>query len=833
MKKQKAIPGMEEHDLEVQALSQLNATHYKEAIRLFKKLLQTSDNDEWHQKLAHCYVQRAIQFATKGMYKEALVLWENHVPHTQAPYDANEQYIFWLIQTNNQVNIQTSLGELSAQQLDKQYPALAAVLGVLMLTEHPEFEKNLPQDSIFITHFKIVQTALQAYLDNDSDKLVETLKLLPYRSAFRDFRTLLNAAVLMSRSMEQAKSLLAKIPANSAYFQAARIMLVCIKEGSELAEGLVQLSHQQCAVLSDIKGFNKTQLDFIQDFSLQHDKLTDKAQFKMAIQYQALLETELAQHFCQSILVSYPAGKKEFNKHFNKASDFEENRVKAIKCEQDNNLHGAEHHWRYCVDILNDEEADNGLKIALILRRLAVRESDEEDRIDGFIDSLAYDPGDRDSYLKITQYYSRQEETAKEYKKWLTKTLEQFPQDIEVLTQAVKAATRNKTYKKASQYAAKILKIDPLNTYAKQTLFSSHLAHARRLMREKTYRLVEKEISQAEKLNIGKTYQYQIQLMRALLCFANEDKQQGLQRIVKVLGILHAAPVNSHFQAVMEALLNGLPVATIMRELPPAKEHLLSVQELTELIQQLEQYAVDSDDREYLHKAIEKIKAPLKKSLSGQDYPEELLISLCKVLDNIGHFELIRHCVRSIPHKWNKPIWKYYRVYADTNGDAVSCSNFQVQHLQFVYDEARENKAYQASILIEKYLDRYFDAHPQQGAGFLDELFGGFGGDEDEDYDPLEELFGHLDEDMMAMLNDKAESIMKKLTPEKLIQGVMKKAGNNQTILMAIMQNPDILTALMILKAADSLNMDVEVDMDDVIDVFEITENSNPFPFPF
>ena len=261
---------------------------------------------------------------------------------------------------------------------------------------------------------------------------------------------------------------------------------------------------------------------------------------------------------------------------------------------------------------------------------------------------------------------------------------------------------------------------------------------------------------------------------------------------------------------------------------------MLSVQEVTELIQQLEQYAVESDDREYLHKAIEKIKAPLKKSLSGQDYPEELLISLCKVLDNIGHFELIRHCVKSIPIKWNKPIWKYYRVYADTNGDAVNCSNVQVQRLQFAFDESRESKDYQASILIEKYLDRYYAAHPQQGMGFLDELFGGFVDEDDEDYyDPMEEIFGHLDESEMMKLNKKAELIMKKVTPEKLIQGVMKKVGNNETMLMAIMKNPDILTALMILKAADELKMDIEVDIEDVMDAFEINESGNPFPFPF
>ncbi|NOR80451.1 MAG: hypothetical protein GQ529_06400, partial [Methyloprofundus sp.] len=627
MKKQKSISGLADHELEAQALSQLTAAKYKEAIRLFKKLLQTADNDEWHQKLAYCYVQRAIDFAAKGMYKEALVLWENHIQHAQPPYAAYDQYIIWLIQTNKLPSIEKNLAELTTEQLDKQYPQLAAVLGLLTLTQHPEFQQELPQDSVFIAHFNIVQAALQAYQENDSEKLNATLKLLPYRSAFRDFRTLLNASIAIQEPVEQARSLLAKIPANSPYFQAAKLLLACTKEGSELAEELVQLNHHQCSVIGEIKGLNKKQLDFIPHYSRQHDNLSDKVQFNLTIQYHSLVGTELARHFCQAVLARYPAGNKEFNKHFGAANEFEENRIKALNCEQDNNIYDAEYYWRSCLRYLNNEDAGDNLKAALILRRLAARESDAEERTSLLIESLDYDNSDRNSYLKIIEYYSQQQETAKEYKQWLANTLKQFPQDVEVLTQAVKAATRNKTYKKASQYAAKILKFDPLNTFAKQTLFSSHLAHARRLMREKNYHLVEKEITQAEKLNIGKAHHKQLQLMRALHCFASEDKQQGLQRISKELDSLHTNPVSTHFQATMEALLNGFPVATILRELPPEKEYLLSTPELTALIEQIKRYATDDEEQESLHKALEKIKAPLKKSLSAHDYPEELLLS--------------------------------------------------------------------------------------------------------------------------------------------------------------------------------------------------------------
>jgi hypothetical protein len=84
------------------------------------------------------------------MHKEAQVLWENHTQFSQPPYEAYDQYITWVVLSNNQVNIQTSLKSLSAQQLDKQYPELATILGFLMLTRHPEFEQLLVQDSVHL-----------------------------------------------------------------------------------------------------------------------------------------------------------------------------------------------------------------------------------------------------------------------------------------------------------------------------------------------------------------------------------------------------------------------------------------------------------------------------------------------------------------------------------------------------------------------------------------------------------------------------------------------------------------------------------------------------------
>lgn len=828
-KKKTSDASYKENNLEEQALSQLNSAKYKDAISLYKKLLQDSDNDEWQKQLAYCYLQRALAFAEKGMFKEALVLWENHSQYAKPPYEAFDHYISWVIQSKNQNKIQSCLKQLTVQQLDKQYPHLAAALGSLLITEYSGFQQYLPQDSVFIAHYKIVQTGLQAYQDNELEKLSELLKKIPYRSAFRDFRTLLNAVIAVSESIDLVQAQLVKIPADSAYSQTARLLLACTKEGAELTQDLMGFSHKQCKIIGEVKGLDKKQLQFIELLNRQKHRLSDKIKFNLAIQFQSLCGAELAQQFCQSMLATYSAGSRDYKKSFSAGDEFTENRVKALINERDGNIHEAIYYWRVCVRLLSRAETENNLKIAFILRHIASFEQDFEET-EALIESLEYDPEDRECYLQILKYYGQQQETIKEYKQWLSKTLEKFPQDIDFLILAINTAIRNKAYKKANQYATKLLKIDPLNTFAKQVLFSSHLSHARWLIQGKKYHLVEQEIQQAANLKMGKDSIIQTQLMRGLFYFAGQDKKQGLQLIAESFNKINLDPINTQFQAAMEALLTGLPLATILRELPPAKDCVLSQPELTRLIKQLEKYAEQEDDPEKLVKALEKIKPALKKSLSQQDYDEEILLTLCQTLDTIKHFELLRHCAKVAVAKWHKPIWVYYRVYSETNGKPEKCSTIDLMQLQTNQGLARKDKDHRATVLIDNFLDRHFYGNSNQGLGFLDDIFG----DEDDyDDDPFEELFGNLPDAIFSKINNKIESLMKKTSPEKLAKDVSKACSGKVNVLQAMMQNPDLFMALMILKAADQLGIDIDVSVDDVLEVFEVNKQSSSFPFPF
>ena len=829
-----SVSKITEKSLAEQALTQFNAKRYKDAIRLYKKLLQEDDTPAVHEKLAHCYVQRAIGFAAKGMYQEALVLWENHQIHGQAPYAAYDQYLVWLIQVGDLDKVQTGLNQLSAAQLDKDYPKLANVLGLLILTKYPELQQYIPQESAFMRDLQTVQLALQAMQDKSLQAVQDALKPLPYRSAFKDLRTLLHAISLMPESVEQVQIALAKITDASVYYPSAQLIKAISASGAELGEQLVRLNYSQRQLVGKLNGLADKQLAFIEHFSRQFEQLTHKVQFKLAIQYQDLFGSHLAEQFCRLVLIHYPAGQKEFNKGFVTLNEFEENRIKALQCEDKGHQDDAEYHWKLCIRILlHSGKEDAHLAVALIQRRLAVREKDELVRAKWLAESLQYDAGHRDSYLHLLKIYQQQEGRKEEYKACLNKALAQFPQDVEILAQAIKAALKNKTYKKAAQYARKLLAIDPLNTFAKQTLFSSHVAHAQRLMREKKYDLVAKEIAQLEKLNLGKQTQQTIQLMQALLTFASGNKQEGLPAIVTAVHGAYSDPVNAQFAATMSALLNGLPVATILRELAPVKESILTAAELKVLIRQLQQYIDMGVEQTLLHKALVKIKAPLKKSLLTQNYAEALVLQFCEVLIAIQHFELLRHYAKFAHAQWQKPIWMYYRVYADVNGVAADCGMMEVSRLQYAHKDAKESKDYASRVLIESFLDRYYEAHPQRAMGFFDAMFGFDDADDLGGVDPMDVLFGDLPNDILAELNDVAEEVATKHTPEELIAGLVQEVGNQEAVFMALLRNSDIFPSLLLLKAAEQLKIDIGVGVNDIIEVFSIEEKNHDFPFPF
>ncbi|MDD5319733.1 MAG: hypothetical protein PHD43_03795 [Methylococcales bacterium] len=820
--------------LESQASSKLNAGQYKEAIDLYKTLLKRADNAAWRESLAQCYLQRALAFATKGMVKEALVLWENYAQNAEPPHEAYDHYISWLLQTNDMAKVKKCLGQLSAQQLDENYPDLAGLLGLLIITDKVSCQELLPKGSVFMMHLGFVQDALNAYRNNKLEDIEPALKKLPFRSAFRDFRTLMKAALLVPEAVEQAQSLLVKIPAGSPYHQAGALLLAITHEGAALVNDLLQLTTPQIRIIEAAKNLTKKQIELLDVLTKQKDRLSDKVKFNLAIQYQALIGTDLAKRYCLAALSNYPAGQRDFVKHFGAINDFEAWRLKALLREHDRDFHGAEYYWKQGIAVLKNQGAEDAFRIALIMRHIAAHQQTPEEAVSWLIDSLGHDPDDRESYVKILQYYERQEQETDVYKEWLDKSIKKFPNDVEMLGLAIKASTRNKAFKKATQYAQALLKIDPVNTSAKQVLFTSHLAHARKLINSKKFHLVEKEIQQAEQITIGKRYQTQAQLMRGFLVFVAEDKKQGAVLIAESVQKLNDGLVYAYFCATLEALLLDLQSAPVLKELPPlAKDYLLSQQEIVQLAQLIQQYADDNVSQALLHKSLENVKTIIKQSLK-QNYSEETLLTLCQCLDRIQHFELLRACVKIALSQWDKPIWKFYRIYSEANGNPAKCSDINSYRLQESLKIAQEQKDQRATALIGKFLDQYYESHRPPGFNIFDSLFGG--SDDDEYEDPIDELFGHLPEDLFEQLERKTAEFTKKNSPERMLKLLAADYLSNNVNKMFDLFNdyPEAFYAFLMLKAADDLGIDIGVTAEKIIACLKGQKaTSKPTSFPF
>ena len=773
------------------------------------------------------HYKEALSLAEQGRYDEALALWAIYKESTQPTDEAYEHYLVWLTLADS-ADLASHLNQLSVEQLDKTYLKFSTILGALILTGYSELQTELPPESAFLAHLTIIKTALQALHDKDEALLTETLKQLPYRSAFKDFRIILTAINSSSSSVEQAQTLLLKIPKHSVYHHIAQLLHACLLEGNALAQSLLNFSYQQRSFVADAKNLSDEQRDFIEQYCRQSDDLNDKVKFSIAIQYQSLIGTGLAQHFCQSLLARYPEGIQKFHNHFDGDDDIEENRVKALQSEQDDNFYEAGYYWRSCLRALERIEGDNELKMALILRHLAEQEYELVEKIKLLEESVEHDATDRESYLHIINFYAQQPELETVYAEWLSKTLVQFPQDIEVLSLALSVAEKNKDHHKISDYASTILAIDPLNTSAKQSLFTGYLAHAQQLIREKEFSLAEQAITQAETLSVAKTYTQQISLTRALLIFSDGDEKVGLQKIVGAIQSSYQDPVNMQFQGAMIAQLHDLSIETILEALPTYEDHLLSAPELSQLIDQV----VQDNPQDYVQCALDYCKTPLINSLPTHADNETLLLDFCQALDSVKHYNCFQHYAKFGHTRWQTPIWMYYQIYSERQGVAEDCSFLEINRLQHAHHQAAQEKDHTTSLVIENFLNDYYDVYPQRAKGLVEKLFG-FNKNEEDD-DSIEKLFGHIDEGVFIELNNKAGLVAQQLSPEMLVSSLIDQASlDEESLLSAIMKNPDIFSALLILKSSEELAIDINVYINDVINIFGITENSRLFPFKF
>jgi tetratricopeptide (TPR) repeat protein len=696
----------------VAARHALQQRFFKDAIAAYKELLKREKRPEWEQELARAYRERALQLAEKGMYQEAVVLWENQAKlgPEAAP---SAEYLAWLVQAGQFAKlaglIDSAAEALAQSPVGQRLPEALALLAL----ENDKLLGQFPQDHAIVKHQPLVKRALAAYAAKRDDEVEACLRQIPSRSPYRNVRTLLKALLLLETDRAAAVEALGKIEADSITRGLADLLRRYGRTAGPEILHFSELTGKQQAVINKLNGYGKAQLNLLRDIRKVASTRSDRVAFETVLNNREFFGAEASRRFCRAELIHYPAGIALYERAFGKLPAFEHHRIQALHAEEERIPPKAANFWGQCIEELKKRPPEDRdlMTEALIYRHIAKLAASEVPEIaaDALEKSLDLDPDDRDSYLALIKLYEELG-AAKKGQEWLDKGLKRYPRDVDLLVSAMHAAGRRKAFKKAAGFAKTLLEVDPINSQARQFLIDAHIGHARKQFRAGRIDLAQQELDQARPLDPHRRLASlaMVEGLVASKCGDPEQTRRLLEEGVRIAG----GGLGAQFQLAVEASLLDLPLSVPVRYVSgPAKNHLAGRHELMGLVKLLGQY--QNEDKRRLSEALEKLKPTLKRSFKQPDLGDEDYFNLCQGLARVGQYELLTACAKEAAKRSPfAPSAIYFDVYAKCRGDAARMDSMDEYRLHMALDQAHRAKDHRIAVLIENFF-RAFDQAQQ------------------------------------------------------------------------------------------------------------------------
>jgi tetratricopeptide (TPR) repeat protein len=523
----------------------LSGERFRDAIAAFKQLLKLEDRAEWRSGLADAYVGRARELTSKGMLKEALAIWENRAA-LQAGAAFHPEQVALLVrmgQLEPVLNLASNPGAVPPAELDRLRPMLAAhwVAGEAGIAD------RLPTDDPVVVHGEAARSALAAYCAGDDAAMQASLRAIPFRSPYRDWVQILKALQRLPGQPDEAAGLLARVPQDSAFS--------CLRRAAELA----LLSDQK--FMAALQGVGKTTARFacaLRGWPLERFTLWEElSRLGPSPRPEALLRimnrhrTGLGEQWARRqglrlLIADFPASLKWLGAMGARpATRPEAALVAAWKAETGADLWSTWEHWdAYARQLMQEGAAKSNdpeqkRRIAIALRRCdrvgdilgTMTPSDFPEDLDRLVatqveSSLTWDPDDRDTYLRLIEYYRRGRQL-KDVRRLLDLASAAWPTDLGVLGAALDTALDAGSFKKASAIAREMLTLDPINTGVRDRLVGAHLAHARKQIVRHRPDLARKEVDQAREWARGSQARDQVDLHAALITLLDDGAVDG------------------------------------------------------------------------------------------------------------------------------------------------------------------------------------------------------------------------------------------------------------------------------------------------------------------
>ena len=701
----------------------LSARNFKDAIDVYKLLLKREPQGGWRDALATAYLERARELAGKAMYREAIVLWEN-IPSLCGQTPQPALYVDWLLHTGQYAKAMTAYARYAAALTGTD--ELESLIGALALAGQKEVLQGLPPEAPLRRQLAAIQAALVAYSQGQTESVIrEALQPLPIRSPYRDLRQIISALVKLETDPAAAPALIERIAPGSPYHGLAEIVRACAAH--QPIPALLKLDPAQRELAAHLLGLDSRQGKLVKDWVKLGDAPDAKTLFGFITGNLAALDRESARRICLALLPGYLQGQSGYTKLFGPLPAFEAHRLQALREEQRReDLDQALRHWRTCADALAKDTGnpDGRMMAALVLRHMAeLAKHDEESFWDDepsvtaryLEESLQLDPSDRDTYLMLAILHQEAGDD-KQYYRWVDQAVKRFPDDPLTLTAAIKTATARKAYKKAAGFAARLLELDPINTPARITLLTSHLAHARKQILAGKYELATRELDRASQLERDNARSGLVEIDRGLLALRqgrHEVMRHWLQEGVRLAG----SPVLAWLRLMVEANRLQLETAKILRDLHLDDPHRFTIHraDLLALVQLIKAY--QEAGIQNLPALLGILEKPLRRAIAELSHADDLLL-VCEGLHQVPHYALLEYAAtHAIDRRFNQPLFVYHQIYGRVEGRAFKLKKQDAERLEQALETADNSGDHRVGIRISQFMNGGGFAPPSRRSG--------------------------------------------------------------------------------------------------------------------
>jgi len=689
----KALKQLSLEALESHAGELLQAGKYKEAIAAYKLLLQRERRPAWFDAMAEAYAGRARGLAGKGMFKEAAVIWRNRAD-TCGRFLAEPVYIELLFHSG-QFEAARQLIQEQFTRIKEQgdLPTLRLLCAVQALAGRESLLSLFPEDDLLRRDFPAALAALKAYCGGDDDEMERQLKAISFRSPYRDFRQILKALSLLESDQSRAEALLARVDADSPFQPLVSAISVSLLPDQAFLRRYQQMGDAERRFTAALKGWGAEQLKLIQELHQLGERPGADRLLPFLLRHKARLGERYVREVAMRILVSYPRGETLYERSLGRLSYFDRLRIDALRLEGETAPEVVVRHWRNLCDVLAEsergQEPDNRMTMALILRRLA-RLWLESRFPPAFVladldHALKCDPDDLPAYLELIRLY-REEGNLKDARRLQDEATARYPEDVDLLIEVVETAIAGNAFKKASRFARRILELDPINPRIRDILVQSHLAHARKQILGRKYRLARNELDEAANWVRTAVGRGRIDLVRGILEL--EEGNRAAARTLFGSGFEQTGGgLAGRFQLLMEAGRMGRPMADTLKQarLPKLARRITREQVLA-LHQAIGESA--GQERAILIEAVQSLQEPLKRA-AGLAFSRVEMESLCESWRQLDLQELRSRYAQAALKRWSgAPVFIFHQIEA-RHGLILMLSRGEEEQLLEAYDRAQ------------------------------------------------------------------------------------------------------------------------------------------------